>query len=113
MTKVETSDPENLSQARVPVDPLGEVDDVLVFEIVLLLGQGVLEHVVSGVFFGKRDVYSLLEPSAHGRVEAPRVVGGAEHEDLAFLVADTLHLHEELGLDSPAGLVFVVRAGRH
>lgn len=85
---------------------------MLVVEVVGLLREGVLQHVVAGVFFGERDVYSFLEPSAHGRVEAPGVVGGSEDEDLAFLVADALHLHEELGLDSPAGLVFVVRAGR-
>ena len=54
---------------------------------------------------------AALEAAADGRVELPGDVGGAEDEDALGVVADAVHLDEELGLDAAGGFGFAFAAG--
>ena len=80
----------------------------MILEVVFLLAKRVGEHRVSCWLFWEWDVDSLLETTPHSRVQTPREVGSSENQNSSFLIANTLHLHEELSFDSPAGLVFIV-----
>ena len=71
-----------------------------------------LEHRRARRRLGEADVDTLLETPADGRVEPPGDVGGGEDEDAVGVVADTVHLDEELGLDAAGRLTLVVGTGR-
>jgi hypothetical protein len=49
-----------------------------------------------------------LKTSSDGRVEHPWDVRCTQNKYTVIVVADTLHLHKKLGLDTPSRLRFVV-----
>jgi len=60
---------------------------------------------------GEGNINSSLESSPDGGIESPGQVGGSEHQHTLVVVADSLHLDQELGLDPPRGLVLAVGSG--
>lgn len=70
-----------------------------------------LEHRRAGGCLRETDVNTLLKTTANGRVETPWDVGGRKDEDPVGVVADTVHLDEELGLDAAGRLGLVVGTG--
>lgn len=54
---------------------------------------------------------AALEAAADGRVELPGDVGGAEDEDAARVVADAVHLNQELSFYAPRGFGLAFAAG--
>lgn len=71
-----------------------------------------LEHGQAGVLFRQRDVDSFLESSKNTRVERPGSIRRAENQDALRILAHTVHLHKELGLDTSAAFALRVRSGR-
>ena len=61
------------------------------------------------ISLGQVNVNPLLKSPPDGGVQDPGNVGGAEHQDPVVIVADALHLDEELRLDPPRRLGLVVR----
>ncbi len=57
------------------------------------------------------NVDTFLEPTSNGAVELPWHVGGSKHKNSVHVVADSLHLDQEFGLNSPARVVFTFRTG--
>lgn len=53
-------------------------------------------------------------PTLNGVVQLPGYIGGTEYKDAGIVVAYTVHLHQEFGLDSsrPLGFAFVPCAGQ-
>ena len=64
------------------------------------------------MFLRQRNVDSFLESSTDRGVQDPGDVGRAEDEDAVVVVANALHLDQELGLDPPSRFALVVRPGR-
>ena len=69
-----------------------------------------LEYASPWGLFGERDVDSLLETSSDGRVQPPGDVSCPQHQNPVIVHPHPLHLHQELCLDAPRGVVFRVRA---
>mmetsp|Transcript_80622 Transcript_80622/g.215997 ORF Transcript_80622/g.215997 Transcript_80622/m.215997 type:complete len:277 (-) Transcript_80622:738-1568(-) len=78
----------------------------------LQLAQLDLQQRPPRVHIGERDVDAPLAPPAHRRVDAPREVGGAQHQHAVERVAETVHLHEQLRLDASRALALRVAAHR-
>lgn len=72
----------------------------------LCLASSDLEDACTGCSIRKRNVDTLLKTTADGVIELPRHVGGAKDKDSIHVVADTLHLYEELSFDSSGGVIF-------
>ena len=53
------------------------------------------------VSLGQVNVNSLLKSSSDGCVEDPGYVGGSQDQDTIIVIANPLHLHQELCLDPP------------
>lgn len=49
----------------------------------------------------KRNVYSLLKSSSNSRIQFPRNIACAKYQNTIIIITHTLHLHQELSLDSP------------
>ena len=69
-----------------------------------------LKHSPPSGFLGEGDVYPFLESSPDGCVEIPRDIRGAEDQDTIVVDAHSLHLNQELCLDSSSSVVFRVGA---
>lgn len=76
------------------------------------ISQMNLEHGQSSVLLGQWNINSLLETSPDGGVENPWDVGRAEHENTFSVIADALHLHQELGLDAASAFALVLGTRR-
>lgn len=83
---------------------LGEVSVVGLGEVARGVADGEHEHLHAGVDVRQADVDAALEAAADGGVELPGDVGGSQDEDAARVLADAVHLHEQLRLDAPRGL---------
>lgn len=62
-----------------------------------------LEHLHAGVDVGQADMDAALEAAADGSVELPGDIGSAQDEHAARILADAIHLHQQLRLDAPRG----------
>mmetsp|Transcript_28352 Transcript_28352/g.54016 ORF Transcript_28352/g.54016 Transcript_28352/m.54016 type:complete len:226 (-) Transcript_28352:615-1292(-) len=73
------------------------------------------KHCGSRVLLWEGDVDALIEAPAHSLIEGVGHVGGAQHQHLpSVVVANPLHLNQELCLDSPRclALAFPARAAQ-
>ena len=52
------------------------------------------------------NVDSLLESSSESLIQLPRGICGSHHEDTFLRVTTTVHLNQELGLNSPRWFIF-------
>ena len=53
----------------------------------------------------ERDVDTFLKSSSDSVIKLPGHVGSTEHQDTVHIVADTLHLDEELCFDATGGVI--------
>lgn len=70
------------------------------------------EHRHARMLLRQRNENPLLESSPNRRIQHPRNIRGAQHQNAIHIVANALHLHEELGFDATRRLTLVVRSRR-
>lgn len=93
-------------RAAEPVRLRRQVRVVLIRQRVALLPEVDAEHRATRLLVRQRDVDSLLETAADGRVQLPRLrvtppqrrhhVGRAQHQHARLVLAHAVHLHQKL-----------------
>jgi hypothetical protein len=79
-----------------PFGRLGELAVLLLVELARRRADVELKHALARVWIGQRDVDAFLEAPFDRWVELPGDVGRAEDEDARLVVADAVHLDQEL-----------------
>lgn len=69
-------------------------------------------EILSRLLLWKGNVDSLGKPSYDGWVELPGKIGGSQNCQVGFGVSHSLHLNEELCLNSLRGFILIVGSGR-
>lgn len=69
-----------------------------------------LEHPLASRSVGEGNVDALLKTTSNGTIEGPGKIGGTEDEDARLIVTNTVHLNQELGLDTARSLRFTIAA---
>lgn len=97
--------------ARETIRHLREHAVVVRLQVRLRVADGELEHPRAAVGVGQADVHAALETSSDRGVELPGDVGRAQHQDALAVVSDTVHLHQQLRLDTPRRLGLALATG--
>lgn len=71
-----------------------------------------LEHGHSCVFLRQWNINPLLETSPDGGVEDPWDVGGSKHQNAFGVIANSLHLNQELRLDASSTFALILGTRR-
>jgi hypothetical protein len=96
--------------SRKALSPPSQLFKVTVLHPGCQIPRNGLEELFPRSLIRERDVDALLEAAADGGVQHPGQVGGGQGQHALVVVADAVHLHQELGLH--AGRVLARRVAR-
>jgi hypothetical protein len=103
----EISEPENLSRSScIPFGFFSNYFKVVFANIIRIVFYKVGKLGNPRSFIWQRNVNPPLEPPANGWIERPRQISSSKHQHSLRLIANAVHLHQKLRLDSPTRLIF-------
>lgn len=83
----------------------------MILKIVWCLAQPDLKLDNASNWIRQGNIDTLLKTTSDGGIKLPWHIRRAKHQDPIIIIADSLHLHEELSLDPARRLILALAAG--